>query len=96
MEVPAFHRMRLVIPLLYLGADFTDRGRSTAWRTAIRLAREFPEVTQNLLFWPAVLALTVLPRCTYGFFQNRFYRSHRWPARFLNLLAKVRLRKVQA
>jgi hypothetical protein len=81
----SLRRMRLVIPLMYTGIHFTRHGWRRGWKTARALVHEFPDVGRNVLYWPAVVTLSLIPRSPYDAIK-RYYSRHSWPKRLLNVI----------
>lgn len=81
----ALRKMRLVVPMMYIGNHFHTEGFHTGWQTANRVAREFPLVRSNHFYWPLVVLLSLIPRSLY-FRLFTVYSQSRWPKKVLNLL----------
>lgn len=88
----AIRRMRVAIPMLYVSAAFAHRGRRAGWQMAVRLAREFPDVKLNRLYWPTVCLLSFMNPRLYNTLQS-YYRRKEWPRRILNRISACFVRR---
>lgn len=88
IEAKAKRRMFFVLPVWKTGRALKKNGFRRGLKYATVVARRHPEVSKNVLFWPTIVLLGLIPKRAY-FKLVGFYINHKTPKVIANAMIDV-------